>query len=256
MAEWTDSKIVLQGFSGSYGGGWSPAVGDVLVVQVCNAQSGAGPASFSVKVRAAAAGLPAIADKSLPSATGPKIVRAIIRERATSIELPPGQMFLYGMTTGGALPSSAFTDGQYAQVVNAAGKLSAALAYGINSRNSYSTQTAYHDIGGVSVSGLWKHFTAYYGSNRQGGAHDASVSFEANEDSLVVVLGLASSQQFVSVQGVPGLEVDATEGAMVIAHAYVKPGTYTVVEHSKVYLPARIRHIWPTSSVCLCFKGG
>lgn len=175
-------------------------------------------------------------DTSPGKTTGAKIVKAMIQEQATSLELPLGQMYLYGMTTGGGVPSSGLTTGQYAQVVNAAGKLSATLAYGTNSRNSYSTQAAYHDIGGVSVAGSWEHFAAYYGSNRQTGAHDASVSFQANEDSLVVVLGLASSQQFVSVEGIPNLEVDASRngGGMVIAHAYVKPGTYNVIEYSKV----------------------
>jgi hypothetical protein len=171
-----------------------------------------------------------------PLSAGASIVKAIVRGGATSLELPPGQMYLYGMTTGGGAPSSGFMVGQHAQVINAAGRLSGALAYGTNSQNSYSTQTAYHDIGGVSVAGSWEHFAAFYGSNGQSGAHDASVLFEANGDSLVVVLGLASSQQFVSVEGIPELQVDASRngGGMVIAHAYVKPGAYTVVERSKV----------------------
>jgi len=169
-------------------------------------------------------------------ATGASIVQAVIRGGATSLQLRPGQIYLYGMATGGGAPSSAFTVGQSAQVVNAAGNLSGALAYGANSQNSYSTETAYHDIGGVSVAGSWEHFAAYYGSNPQSGAHVASVSFDAKENSLVVVLGLASSQQSVSVEGIPELQVDASRdgGGMVIAHAYVKAGTYTVVEHSRV----------------------
>jgi hypothetical protein len=50
VEQWTDCRIVLQGFSGSYGGGWSVANGDVENVQVWNVQSGAGPATFSVKI--------------------------------------------------------------------------------------------------------------------------------------------------------------------------------------------------------------
>jgi hypothetical protein len=171
------------------------------------------------------------------SSTGaPSVVQATLREGGTSIELPSGQMYLYGMATGGGAATSEFAAGQYAKVLNTAGLLSAALAYGTNGKNSYSTQTAYHDIGGVSVAGSWKDFVAYYGSNHQTGAHDASVSFQTNEDSLVVVLGLASSQQFVSVEGLPNLQVDAsrTGGGIVIAHANVGPGSYNVVEHSKV----------------------
>ena len=177
-----------------------------------------------------------VATQPVPPTTGASIGRAAIRGGATSLELPLGRMYLYGMTTGGGAPSSAFTVGQYAQVENAAGRLSGALAYGTNNQNSYGTQTAYHDIGGVSIAGSWESFAAYSGSNSESGAHDASVSFEARENSLVVILGLASSQQFVSVEGIPDLHVDAykTGGGIVIAHAYVKPGTYTVVEHSKV----------------------
>jgi hypothetical protein len=171
-----------------------------------------------------------------PSNSGARIARALIAQGGTSLELPSGQMYLYGMTTGGGAPSSQFTAGQYADAKNAAGLLSDALAYGTSSQNSYGTQTAYHDIGGVSVTGSWEHFAAYYGANHQSGAHDSSVSFQTDEDSLVVVLGLASSQQFVSVEGIPNLQVDAsrTGGGIVIAHANVKRGSYNVVEHSKV----------------------
>jgi hypothetical protein len=154
---------------------------------------------------------------------------------ATSLELPPGRAYLYGMVTGAGHRSSAFSEGQYAQVVNADGYLSAALAYGMNSHNSFTTETGYYDIGGVSVAGSWDNFAAFYGSNPLRGAGSASVSFQTAEESLVVVFGLASSQQFISVEGIPGLEVDASEPevTMLIAHAYVKPGSFTVVEHSR-----------------------
>ncbi len=184
---------------------------------------------------------PGTASRPSGSASTPSVVQATIRQGGTSLELPPGQMYLYGMSTGGGTPSSQFTAGQYADAKNAAGLLSDALAYGTNSQNSYSTQTAYHDIGGVSVAGSWEHFAAYYGANHQSGAHDASVSFQTNEDSLVVVLGLASSQQFVSVEGIPNLQVNAsrTGGGFVIAHANVKAGSYNVIERRKVLATGR-----------------
>ena len=257
VSSWNDNEIVIEGFPSFQRGQDAFKIGDVIKIEVSNAQQG-GPTSW-YSVRVAPQGMrapapPARAPISIqssppltlpagsqvtsdqPSSTSARVVRAVIREGATSLELPQGQMHLYGMTTGGGAPSSGFVTGQYAQVVNAAGKLSGALAYGTNSQNSYSTRTAYHDIGGVSVSGSWENFTAYHGSNPQTGAHDASVSFQANEDSLVVLLGLASSQQFVSVEGIPNLQVDASRngGGMVIAHAYVKPGTYNVIEQSKV----------------------
>jgi hypothetical protein len=56
---WTDSKIVLGGFSGSWGqnslgetpsGNWTLRVGDQELIEVWNAQSGAGPATISTTV--------------------------------------------------------------------------------------------------------------------------------------------------------------------------------------------------------------
>jgi hypothetical protein len=190
------------------------------------------PATVSPKPIAATT--VAAASAPAPLVANAKVVKAIVQKQATSLELPAGKMYLYGMETGGGFPSSPFAEGQYAKVENADGKLSAALAYGTNNRNSYSTQTAYHTIGGVSVGGSWKHFVAFYGSNRKREAHDASVSFQTSEDSLVVVFGLAGDQKVVGFDGLPGLEVDASGGGELIAHAYVKPGTFNVVEHSAV----------------------
>jgi hypothetical protein len=165
----------------------------------------------------------------------PAILGAVLKREATSLQLPSGNLYLFGMVTGGAAPSSSFAQGPYAQVTNASGNLSAALAYGTNDEDSFTTETAYHDIGGVSVSGPWDSFAAFYGSNPQSGAPSASVSFPVEEESLVVAIGMASSQQFVSLQGIPGLQVDASErgSGLVIAHAYIQPGTYTIVELSK-----------------------
>jgi hypothetical protein len=73
------------------------------------------------------------------------------------------------------------------------------------------------------------------------GALTASASFQVAEDSLVVVIGLASSQQYVGFEGIPGLQQDASASdvGMGIAHAYLKPGTYRVVEHSKDTAPGQ-----------------
>jgi uncharacterized protein (TIGR03437 family) len=174
-----------------------------------------------------------------PTGTGtPSIVHAVITDFATTIQLPPANMYLYGMVTGGAFPSSTFAVGQYAQAVDADGYVSAALAYGTNSQDSYTTSAAYYVLGGVAVSGSWDTFNAFYGSNSTAGASNASVNFTVSENSLVVFLGLASSQQSISLGGIPGLQVDAVESGssayegMVIAHASLKPGTYTVTEQS------------------------
>jgi uncharacterized protein (TIGR03437 family) len=166
------------------------------------------------------------------------IAQATISDFATSIQLPPASMYLYGMVTGGRSASSPFANGQYAQAVDAAGHLAAAFAYGANGQNSYTTSTEYYNIMGVAVSGSWTRFNAYYASNTSSGAASTSVSFTVGSDSVVVVLGLASSQQSISVGGIPGLQTDAVESGasanlgMVVAHVQLAPGTYTVTEQS------------------------
>jgi DNA-binding winged helix-turn-helix (wHTH) protein len=51
VQSWTDSEIVISGFSGEYGAnGWVLAEGDKLEVRVWNPQSGIGPARFQVVV--------------------------------------------------------------------------------------------------------------------------------------------------------------------------------------------------------------
>ena len=168
----------------------------------------------------------------------PAVVQAVI-EQGTSVLLPAGRLYLFGMVTGGAAPSSPFVTGQYAQATDAAGQISAALAYGTDAQDTYTTKTGYHVIGGASVEGTWDNFSAFHGENSQPGAPNASVIFPVQEESLVVVIGLASSQQSISLRGLPGLQTDAinsgpsaSEG-IVIAHAYLSPGAYTVVEDSR-----------------------
>jgi protein involved in polysaccharide export with SLBB domain len=49
VSSWTDSQIVLSGFSGSYGtNGWCISPGDQLSVKVWNAQTGSGPAIYPI----------------------------------------------------------------------------------------------------------------------------------------------------------------------------------------------------------------
>ena len=169
--------------------------------------------------------------------TGAAIAQAIIRRDATSLRLPPGQLYLYGMVTGGAAPSSQFVAGQYQKAVNPAGQLAAALAYGTNDQNSYTTETGYHVVGGVSIAGSWDNFSAFHSSNSQSGARFASVNFTVPDDSLVIVIALASSQQAIKLQGLPNLQIDAVSSgagteAMTIAHASLPPGAYSVTEMS------------------------
>jgi len=51
VEKWTDTEIVVSGFSGSYGAnGWQLLPGDELEIAVWNPQTGAGPARFRTKV--------------------------------------------------------------------------------------------------------------------------------------------------------------------------------------------------------------
>jgi hypothetical protein len=73
VEQWTDSRIVLQGFSGNYGRGWSVAPGDVENVQVWNAQTGIGPATFSLNIGVIPSppSATSVAENSAESTTGP-----------------------------------------------------------------------------------------------------------------------------------------------------------------------------------------
>ena len=49
VSSWSDTQIVITGLTGSYGSnGWCIGAGDQLSVKVWNAQTGAGPAVYSV----------------------------------------------------------------------------------------------------------------------------------------------------------------------------------------------------------------
>lgn len=51
VESWTDTEIVVSGFSGSYGlHGWALSVGDELEIAIWNPQSGAGPGLYSAHV--------------------------------------------------------------------------------------------------------------------------------------------------------------------------------------------------------------
>ena len=167
-----------------------------------------------------------------------RIVQAGIRDGATSLQLRPGRIYLHGMAVGGKGRSTLFSLGQYASVFHEGGFAAAAVAYGSNDLNTYTTQTDRHILGGVSVGGSWQTFRAFYGSNASAAASEVRANFTVEQDSLVVVLGLASSQQQIALEGLPGLQIDAIHSgadaaaAMVIAHANLQPGMYTIVERS------------------------
>jgi hypothetical protein len=168
----------------------------------------------------------------------PRIIQATIRDGATSLQLQPGRLYLYGMAVGDRGSSTNFSLGQYASVLQQAGNLAAAVAYGDNDVNTYTTQTKRHILGGASIGGAWQNMRAFYGSNPSPGASDVSANFTVDQNSFVVILGLAPSQQQIALEGVPGLELDTFHGgaaavaSMVIAHAELPPGKYTVMQRS------------------------
>jgi hypothetical protein len=181
----------------------------------------------------------AVLEKGGPERDGlPRVVQASIRDGATSLRLNPGRLYLYGMAVGGPGRSSLFGLGQYASVFHEGGMVAAAVAYGDNDVNTYTTQAERHILGGVSIGGTWQTIRAFYGSNAASGASGVQANFTVDQNSLVVVLGLASSRQEIALEGLPSLELDMFHGgagasaAMVIAHAELSPGMYTVTQRS------------------------
>jgi len=173
---------------------------------------------------------------------GATVVQAIVSPQTTSLQLPSGAQYIWGMVTGGGAASSPFTNGQLAAVTDTNGNMAAALATGTDNTNSFSTNTTYHTIGGVAISGNWNLYGALTSANSQSGASGVSASITLTEQSLVVVIATASSQEQIQLQlsGGSSLQVDASstntsgEVPMVIAHAFLAPGSYTITETSSV----------------------
>ena len=170
------------------------------------------------------------------------VVQALVRRDQTSLQLPSGEkMYLYALATDGVDPTTPFVNGQYANTIDRAGQLSAALAYGPVSKNGFGTHTKTHVIGGVSIAGSWQSFDAFSGSNQQRAAHFAAVSFTLPSDSLVVIIGVSSGQQYISIEGLPEFSTDAWSSgdgteAMIIGHVYLPAGAYMVTESSSASL--------------------
>jgi hypothetical protein len=50
VSKWTDTKIVITGFDGYYGGEWAFRPGDAIIISIWNAQTGYGPGQFTATV--------------------------------------------------------------------------------------------------------------------------------------------------------------------------------------------------------------
>ena len=169
------------------------------------------------------------------------ITSAIVSVQQTNLNLNPGaQLYVYGLVTGGGYPTGSFSNGPYGSVTDAAGYLVAALALTTSNTNSFNTQTAYYDIGGASVSGF-SQYSASYGVNAAPGTTGASDTFTVvSSGSLVVVFGLGGGEQCLTVSGLPGFSIDATDNqaaglppVITIGHVYLDPGTYTATEQTQ-----------------------
>lgn len=190
-----------------------------------------------------------------PLARAQTVDTSALQSFQTSISLPPGSsIYLYGMDTGGGVPSTGFADGSYQAITDTSGYISAALASTTSSSDNYTFSSETSEIGAVAVSGYTSMTESYASYVDQGpslissGSLSVSDSFTvpagSSNNPLVVIIGLASSQQGVAISGIPGLQVDQissgssdTPNAIIFAHAYLAPGTYTAVEESSVLHP-------------------
>jgi RHS repeat-associated protein len=163
-----------------------------------------------------------------------------VQAETTSLSLPAGSStYLFGYATGGAFASSSFTIGQTASVTDPDGFESVALAVTSSNSDSFTTSTVFQVMAGVGVSN-YSSLTATYGSNSgpgqpssatTGWTLSASANFTVSvPGSLVVLIGLGSSQQTISISGIPNLTVDgsSTVEGVEIAHAYPSVGSYSV----------------------------
>jgi hypothetical protein len=140
------------------------------------------------------------------------------------------------MGTGGALRATNFAQGPYAQVVDQGGQVVAGLAVTPSGSNSFTTDCADFTIAGVAVSGF-KTVSASYAANNQLHPTSVSDSFLVTDPALAVVVAIAGGEDHLEVQGLPALQIDAQKRpdqshgiAIVIAHASLSPGRYTVTE--------------------------
>ncbi|HWY28956.1 MAG TPA: PKD domain-containing protein [Candidatus Sulfotelmatobacter sp.] len=151
------------------------------------------------------------------------------------------------MTTGGG-PSDSFAFDRYTEAFDIYGHIVAALAYGTSSNNSFSTGATDYTIGGVGVSGFSNVTMSYAETYRSGPPnfptnHNFSLSrpFSVNASgSLVLVIALASNSTWITLTGLPALQIDASSSngspstePMIIAHTALSVGDYNVTENSE-----------------------
>lgn|SRR6267143_4609313 len=175
-----------------------------------------------------------------------------VKLQQKSLELPAGnQAYVFGMTTsgsaGGGTGSGPFAFDQYAETFDTLHDRTGALAYGTSNNNSFPTGVRATDyvIGGVGVSGFsavtkshaetYRHIPSSYSNISVSDAFSVYTS-----GSLVLVIALASNSTWITLTGLPALQIDASSsngspGAepMIIAHTALNVGDYNVTENSE-----------------------
>jgi hypothetical protein len=177
-------------------------------------------------------------------ASSPTISNATVVSNSTSLTLPSGgQIYIYALTTDGSANTGYFTNAYgYLEppksIKNVDGKQVAAVAITGSNANSYTTSTSSHTIAGASVSGFGTGVPAgvrpiaFSGINAAPGANGVSAyAFVPGPPKypaagyLVVIVAIGGDEQCISVSGLPGFVIDASNSgsgnpAIIIGHAY------------------------------------
>lgn len=111
VAGWTDSRIVVAGFGGAYGGRWQVNNGDQVEVAVWNAQTGAGPATYDLTV----GGAPPAPELGPNNASGVPATTVTVPGNqpwtATGVNLVPGEEVSVHASSGVSLGPGGTPDG-------------------------------------------------------------------------------------------------------------------------------------------------
>lgn len=166
------------------------------------------------------------------------IASPVVDPQRSRLQLPAGnQVYVYGMATGGAAFSSPFVSGQYASAMDADGNVAAEIGLTTRNTDQFSTGAGYYVVGGVGISGF-QHVREVYASNNVPGASSATANFSLSGPALVVFVALPGGETYANLVGVPGLQIDADSAnqpgviPMIIAHAYLGKGAYSVTEET------------------------
>ncbi len=151
-------------------------------------------------------------------------------------------VYLYGYSTSGISEASPFLNGSFIEGLGANGYNDTGMAIAHSPRNSYDPYTnSHYTIGGVGVSGF-TNYSTYYKVNTPPVQPTSTVNltFNVTSYSLVVFMGMGGGAYFISFSGIPNMKIDSILNqsggvGLEIAHAYLSPGTYTVMETSTNY---------------------